>query len=137
VLSQIRLSCGTTFRVELIDGSDDVQSGTNEQMKRKDSGQVLPLVSVVLVLVALVCVGLTRLGVGVAERAQARTAADAAALAGARDGEDVAGEVASQNHGELVAYVAQGGEVEVTVRVGGSTARARAARRWNQPALWP
>ena len=114
-----------------------MQFEPNKQMNRSDSGQVLPLVSVVLVLVTVVCVGLTRLGVGVAERARARTAADAAALAGARDGEDVAGEVASENHGELVAYVARDGEVEVTVRVGGSTARARAMRRWNQPAKWP
>jgi hypothetical protein len=110
---------------------------TNEQMKWNDSGQVLPLVSVVLVLVALVCLGLTRLGGGVADRARARTAADAAALAGARDGEDVAGEVASDNHGELIAYVARDGEVEVTVKVGDATARARAVRRWNQSASWP
>lgn len=136
MLSQIRLSCGTTFGSNA-STEDGEQLETHEQVKPTDSGQVLPLVSVVLVLVALVCVGLTHLGAGVAERARARTAADAAALAGARDGEDVAGEVASQNHGELVAYVARDGEVEVTVRVGGSTARARAARRWDQPATWP
>jgi len=98
-----------------------------------DGGQVLPLVSVLVVFVALVCLGLTRLGDGVVDRARARTAADAAALAGARDGEDVAGEVAEQNHGELLAYVSREGEVEVTVRVGDSTARARAVLRWDQP----
>ena len=109
----------------------------NEPLDQNDSGQVLPLMSVVVVFVALVCLGLTRLGVGVADRARARTAADAAALAGARHGEDLAGEVAADNHGELLAYVARENEVEVTVRVGEATARARAARRWNQMKPWP
>ena len=102
-----------------------------------EGGQVLPLVVVVMMLAALVAIGAVRLGVGVTDRARARTAADAAALAGARDGEDVAGEVAADNHGELLAYVARDGEVEVTVRVGGSTARARATLRWDEPTPRP
>lgn len=118
-------------------GSEDRGGQEVRSVGGDDAGQVLALVSVLVVFVALVCLGLTRLGVGVIDRARARTAADAAALAGARDGEDVAGEVAEQNHGELLAYVSSDGEVEVTVRVGDSTARARAVLRWERPTSRP
>ena len=97
---------------------------------RSDRGQVLPLMAVVVLLAVSVCVGVVRLGAGVADRARARTAADAAALAGARDGEDLAAQVAQDNHGELLAYVASHGEVEVSVRVGDASATSRAARQW-------
>jgi Flp pilus assembly protein TadG len=95
-----------------------------------DEGQLLPLMAVVMVMVALMAVGLVRFGVGVADRARARTAADAAALAGARDGEDMAGRVAQDNGAELRSYVSRDHRVEVTVRVGESEATARAELRW-------
>ncbi len=99
-------------------------------MRAGDDGQVLPLLAALMMVVALVIIGLVRLGEGVVDRARARTAADAAALAGARDGEDRAGQVAADNHGDLRSYVARNHQVEVTVRVGDATASARAELRW-------
>ncbi len=62
------------------------------------------------------------------DAAQAQTAADAAALAGAAEGESAAREVAGANGAELVAFVLEGLEVEVRARVGEAEAVARAAR---------
>jgi Flp pilus assembly protein TadG len=95
-----------------------------------ETGQALPIIAVVVLLVLLIGVGLMHLAVGLADRARARTAADAAALAGARDGEDMAGRVAEENHARLEQYVARNREVEVTVRVGDERATARAQLRW-------
>jgi len=95
-----------------------------------EAGQALPIVAVVVLLVLLIGVGLMHLSAGLADRARARTAADAAALAGARDGEDMAGQVAEENHARLEQYVARNREVEVTVRVGDERATARAQLRW-------
>jgi len=95
-----------------------------------DEGQAFALLVVVMVLVSSVAIGLVHLGAGVADRARARTAADAAALAGARDGEDMAAQVARDNHGELRSYVSRDHRVEVTVRVGGAEATSRAQLRW-------
>ncbi len=95
-----------------------------------DAGQVLPLFAVLILFVLLIGVGLMRLAGGLTDRARARTAADAAALAGARDGEDMAGRVAEENNARLEQYVARDREVEVTVRVGDERATARAQLRW-------
>jgi len=95
-----------------------------------EAGQALPIITVVVLLVLLIGVGLMHLSAGLADRARARTAADAAALAGARDGEDMAGQVAEENHARLEQYVARNREVEVTVRVGDERATARAQLRW-------
>jgi Flp pilus assembly protein TadG len=99
-------------------------------MRAGEDGQVLPLMAALMGVVALVVMGLVHLGEGVIDRARARTAADAAALAGARDGEDGAGMVAQDNHADLLSYVARNHQVEVTVRVGDATATARAELRW-------
>lgn len=95
-----------------------------------EAGQALPIIAVVVLLVLLIGIGLMHLAAGLADRARARTAADAAALAGARDGEDMAGRVAEENHARLEQYVARNREVEVTVRVGDERATARAQLRW-------
>jgi D-alanyl-D-alanine carboxypeptidase len=85
-------------------------------------------------MVALCCVALLAL-VPVAgaldDRARARTAADAAALAGAADGERTAREVAGANGADLVEIERNGDEVVVQVRVGEveAYAKARATRR--------
>jgi hypothetical protein len=63
------------------------------------------------------------------ERTEARSAADAAALAGALDGEDEARRIAAANGARLVAYEARHELVEVTVVVGDRQATARAERR--------
>lgn len=95
-----------------------------------DRGQVLPLMAIVLLIVMVALVALTRVGVQLDDRARAQAAADAVALAGARDGEDGAGSIADANGAELRSFVASGAEVEVVVRLGGSTATARARRQW-------
>ncbi|MEX2294077.1 MAG: pilus assembly protein TadG-related protein [Acidimicrobiales bacterium] len=95
---------------------------------RRDSGQAIPLVLVVIVLAMVVALALVPLARGAAERAQARTAADAAALAGAAEGEAVAKEVAEANGARLESWHASGPEVWVEVTVGDARAVAKAIR---------
>jgi hypothetical protein len=98
--------------------------------RRSEDGQALPLAAGVVALVAALTVGLVALGGLVAQRSGARTAADAAALAGAARGRDAAVSTAARNHAALESFVARGSEVEVTVRVGDARATARARREW-------
>lgn len=97
---------------------------------RGDGGQALPLLAGVLALAVGVLVGLVALGNLVGARAQAQSAADAAALAGAAKGRPAAVAMAVENHGELESFAARDGEVEVTVRVGDARATSRARRQW-------
>jgi FlaG/FlaF family flagellin (archaellin) len=103
-----------------------------------DHGQASPLVALVLVFAVVAALAATELGVTVSDRAQARTAADAAALAGVTGGRGAADAVAAANHGSLERFVVADGDTDVTVRVGRAraTARARAGRPVGQPA-WP
>lgn len=94
------------------------------------AGQVLPLTALVVVLAMVLTVAIVRLGAQVDRRARARTAADAAALAGARGGEDMARSVAGDNRAELESFVTRGAEVEVVVRIGDERASARSRRSW-------
>jgi hypothetical protein len=71
---------------------------------------------------------LVSLGATATHRAHARTAADAAALAGVAEGRDAAEQVASANGAVLESFEVDGDEVEVRVRVDSSHARARARR---------
>jgi hypothetical protein len=71
---------------------------------------------------------LGRLGEAAVARAAARTAADAAALAGAADGEPAARDVAAANGATLLRYEALGQDTRVTVRLGRAEAVARARR---------
>lgn len=57
---------------------------------------------------------------------RARTAADAAALAGVSGGRDAAVDLARANGAELLTWERDGRSVTVTVDVAGRTARARA-----------
>jgi hypothetical protein len=104
-----------------------------------DRGQALPLAAAMLAVVTVALVGLVPVGLAVRERAAARTAADAAALAGAVEGEQVARDLAGANGGELVAFRRTGDEVVVRVRVGDAVAdaRARATARAATPATGP
>lgn len=63
-------------------------------------------------------------------RARAQAAADAAALAGAVDGEAAARAVAAANGAEVEAVGRQAGDAWVRVRVGRATAEARARAGW-------
>lgn len=60
------------------------------------------------------------------DRQQARSAADAAALAGVTDGRSGARSLAERNGGVLVGWTQRGREVTVTVRVGEQVVSARA-----------
>lgn len=101
-----------------------------------DRGQTTVLVALVLGLAVLLLVGLTRLGAAAVHRAQARTAADAAALAavvdeadgapGADAGRRSATEVAVRNGATLTGYRVDGTAVEVRVQVDDAHASARA-----------
>ncbi|HMG45634.1 MAG TPA: M15 family metallopeptidase [Acidimicrobiales bacterium] len=93
-----------------------------------DRGQVTILSTTGLALLAVLLVALATLGRGLVDRAQARTAADAAALAGAAEGEQTAREVAAANHGEVRRYDVVDGAVLVQVVVGRIDAYARARR---------
>jgi hypothetical protein len=69
---------------------------------------------------------LSRLAVAAVDAARARTAADAAALAGAQWGESAAAASAADNGGRLVSFTQVGADVLVSVVVGIASATARA-----------
>lgn len=94
----------------------------------RQRGQALPLLTVVVAMAALVVIGLGRLGAVVVARAEAQTAADAAALAGAMHGRSAADRLAAANGGRLLSWTAAGTEVDVVAEVRGEHARARARR---------
>ena len=92
-----------------------------------DRGQAMPwLLLVMMTAMALVAFA-ARLGPVVDDSARARTAADAAALAGAAEGERAARELAAANGGELEGFRRTADGVEVVVRVGEVLARAEAS----------
>jgi hypothetical protein len=91
-----------------------------------DRGQATPIVAAVVVLAAVVALALGRAGSVAVDDARARTAADAAALAGAAEGRAAAADLARANGGRLVRFEVRGADVLVTVEVGGASARARA-----------
>ena len=91
-------------------------------------GQATPLWAVVLLLASLLLVPLGLVARATIERSRAQSAADAAALAGALDGEDEARAIARLNGARVERYDQQGDLVEVVVVVGGRRATARALR---------
>ena len=93
-----------------------------------ERGQAAPLVLAVVALAVVVVLALVPLARGADERARARTAADAAALAGAAEGAVAAREVAEANGAELVEWHAAGTDVWVTVTLGEARAVAKARR---------
>ena len=101
----------------------------------RERGQVLPLVAVVLVLAGAAMWFVGRVSGAAVDRARARTAADAAALAGAAEGEEAARSVAEANGGRLVRFAREGTDVVVRVEVGEASAPARARREGVQPGM--
>ena len=94
---------------------------------RTDRGQALPLVIGVAAIIATLIVGVGWYAGTVIDAARARTAADAAALAGVVDHDRAAAASAARsNGGELVSFDEIGPDVIVSVRVGRAVARARA-----------
>ena len=98
--------------------------------RRRDRGQAAILVVAVVVVLAVVLAGaLAEFGGHVLDRGRAQHAADAAALASLDGGAGAAAELARQNGAVLVSWQRGPGpdEVTVVVRVGESTATARAS----------
>lgn len=95
-----------------------------------DGGQVAPLLAAVVFVAVVAVVLVAQVGRVAGDRTRARTAADAAALAGALDGRAAAERLAADNGGTIEHFAVSAGDTEVTVRVGGAraTARARAGR---------
>jgi len=94
----------------------------------QERGQVLPLVTLVIVAAGVVCLAAGKLGGAAVARAQAATAADAAALAGVAAGHAAAVEAAAANGGTVTDYQEAGADARVEVEVGRATATARARR---------
>ena len=94
---------------------------------RRDRGQAVVLMAVVVAFVGLVAVATARAGAVVLDRQRAQTAADAAALAGLHGGRTKAAALAASNGATLVSFVVDGDEVTVVVRHGQAQARARAS----------
>ncbi|HEV7886862.1 MAG TPA: M15 family metallopeptidase [Acidimicrobiales bacterium] len=99
----------------------------------RDRGQILPLVALLILTAGLAVLLLARLGGAASARAQARTAADAAALAGVLYGRSAAASVAEANGARLVRFEARAGQAFVRVTLGQATATARARRTRSRP----
>jgi uncharacterized membrane protein len=93
-----------------------------------DAGQMLPLVALMMVLAAATALAVGTGGRVVVARAQAQTAADAAALAGAAEGPEAARELADRNGATLVRFEVRSTDTLVEVAVGPVRAEARARR---------
>lgn len=105
-----------------------IAHGRARRGRRADDGQVAPLAIIVLLVAGGALLLLIPLGRATFDRAEARTAADAAALAGAAEGHAAARTLAEANGGEIVEIAESGNAITVTVRVGAAIATARAER---------
>ncbi|HYF47045.1 MAG TPA: M15 family metallopeptidase [Acidimicrobiales bacterium] len=94
---------------------------------RGDEGQALPLVLVVVAAAVGAMLLLGALGGRALQGAQAQTAADAAALAGAAEGPEAAAELARLNGSATTGVEGGVGDATVAVRVGQAGAVARAS----------
>jgi hypothetical protein len=96
--------------------------------RRSERGQVAPLIAVILVCGGFFCLIVARFGVAAAARAEARTSADAVALAGAAGGRPAADEIAAANSAAIVRYEVSGRDVKVRARWADAAASAKARR---------
>jgi len=96
-------------------------------MDHPDRGQAVPVLIGVVAVLAAIALGIARFGADLGDAARARTAADAAALAGVEGGADGAALLAAANHASLVSFTQDGDDVLVTVVVGRARATARAS----------
>lgn len=103
---------------------------THEDPRQR--GQAVPLLAATVVVTGLALLGLATLGRAAVGAARARSAADAAALAGVVSGEAGARRLAAANGGVLLSFTRMGGDgdVVVRVRVGRSVVTARASWSW-------
>jgi hypothetical protein len=94
--------------------------------RSRDRGQAVPIVVGVAAVLAVLAVAIARFGAGLHDAARARTAADAAALAGVEGGRSDAAALAAANGGVLESFRREGDDVVVVVQVGRARASARA-----------
>ncbi len=92
----------------------------------REHGQAVPLLAAFVVVAGLAALALGIAGRRTIDAARARTAADAAALAGVVDGDAGARRLAAANGAVLVSFTRVGADVVVRVVVGAATATARA-----------
>ncbi len=102
-------------------------------MDSNERGAALPLVALALALMLSSVWIIAGVAERAVDRAQAQSAADAAALAGVADGEGAARRVAGSNDATLVSFAQEGNEVVVTVVHDGVRAIARAERVLRPP----
>lgn len=93
---------------------------------RPEAGQTLFIPAMLVAVVVIVALAVAHLGAVVSDRAQARTAADAAALAAVMAGPDAARSVAAANGATLDSVTVTQHAAHVSVRVGRATAAAKA-----------
>ncbi len=100
---------------------------------RDDRGQAVPLALIAVALAILATVALAELGGNVVDAGRARTAADAAALAGVEGGREASTQVAAENGATLVSWSSRpdgdGVTITVKVRIGRAAATASASNR--------
>lgn len=91
-----------------------------------ERGQAVPLTAALVALAVVLVLGMGQLSGDVVDAGRARSAADAAALAGVHGGRVAATSLAARNGAVLTSWRQDGDEVLVTVRVGAASATARA-----------
>ena len=102
-------------------------------MERTERGSALPLLVVAVVLGGVLALQMGRLGGAAGSRARAQTAADAAALAGAADGEPAARALAEVNGATLVGFEERGLDTRVVVELASARASGKARREGARP----
>lgn len=93
-----------------------------------ERGSTVPLVALVMVLAGVLALAVGRMGGAAAARADAQTAADAAALAGAADGRDAAEALAGANGARMVSFEQNDRDTRVVVELGPAQAVGKARR---------
>ncbi|HVV35026.1 MAG TPA: hypothetical protein VHC63_00370 [Acidimicrobiales bacterium] len=97
-------------------------------MRTQERGQVVPLMAAFVVFAGLVIIALAHLGGGAVDRAEAKRAADIAALAGAVDGQRAAEDYATRNGATLSHFDQSGDDATVEVHYGDARATSKAHR---------
>lgn len=98
-------------------------------MESRERGSALPVLVLGVVLAGGLALQVGRLGGAAGSRARAQTAADAAALAGAADGEPAARALAEANEARLIGFEERGLDTRVVVELGAARATGRARRQ--------
>jgi Flp pilus assembly protein TadG len=105
----------------------------SQPLVRHERGSIVVLTAGILAIVGVLMAGMVQLVVLLGQRTQAQNAADAAALAGVIEGRDAANDTTAANEATIIGYFDRGAWVDVEVRVGRATARARALRHVETP----